>query len=207
MTNHVATCRCGALRAECLGEPVRVSVCHCLDCQRRSGSAFATQARWPDENVTISGAFTTWSRVADSGHAVTYRFCPTCGSTVAYEIEGWPGVIAVPVGNFADPDFPGPKFSVYEHRKHRWAAVLGEDVEHFAAHIARGADNGNSVAHHMKSLIDLPDWRSLRDASLGVIRASDPLRGLHRSFKLDLGRARRTAATTNLPRLNSILSQ
>jgi hypothetical protein len=49
---------------------------------------------------------------------------------VAYVIEGWPGVTAVPVGAFADPDFPSPGFSVYEHRKHSWTCVLGEDVEH-----------------------------------------------------------------------------
>jgi hypothetical protein len=127
---RTATCRCGRLRATCVGEPVRVSVCHCLDCQRRSGSAFATQARWPDENVTVSGEAATWERTADSGRRATYRFCPTCGSTVAYVIEGWPGVTAVPLGAFADPSFPAPRFSVYEHRKHAWVCVLGEDVEH-----------------------------------------------------------------------------
>ena len=46
MTTRTATCRCGQLRAECQGEPVRVSVCHCLDCQKRTGSVFAAQARW-----------------------------------------------------------------------------------------------------------------------------------------------------------------
>jgi hypothetical protein len=63
--------------------------------------------------------------VADSGHKASYRFCPDCGSTVAYIIEGWPGVIAVPVRAFADLTFPAPKFSVYEHRKHPWVTILG----------------------------------------------------------------------------------
>ncbi len=123
-------CRCGQLRAECEGEPVRVSVCHCLECQKRSGSAFAAQARWPDQKVRVTGEAKAWTRVADSGHRVIYRFCPNCGSTVAYVIEGWPGVTAVPLGAFADPQFPAPKFSVYEHRKHSWTTVLGDDVEH-----------------------------------------------------------------------------
>ncbi|WP_420347202.1 GFA family protein [Pelagibius sp.] len=130
MTRRKATCRCGQLTAVCEGEPVRVSVCHCLECQKRSGSAFAAQARWPDEKVTISGESVVWERVADSGHRATYRFCPVCGSTLAYVIEGWPGVTAIPVGAFADPDFPRPNFSVYEHRKHCWTEVLGEDVAH-----------------------------------------------------------------------------
>ncbi len=127
---RTATCRCGQLKAECAGEPVRVSVCHCLDCQKRSGSAFAAQARWPESQVRISGEVRVWQRVADSGHRATYRFCPHCGSTVAYVIEGWPGVVAVPLGGFADPAFPPPRFSVYEHRKHEWVAILGEEVEH-----------------------------------------------------------------------------
>ena len=126
MVTRVATCRCGQLKASCEGEPVRVSVCHCLECQKRSGSAFAAQARWADDDITVTGEAKVWERVADSGHRVTYRFCPDCGSTVTYQIEGWPGVTAVPLGAFADPDFPAPKFSVYEDRKHAWVDVLGD---------------------------------------------------------------------------------
>ena len=46
MTTRRASCTCGQLHLETTGEPVRVSVCHCLDCQRRTGSAFAAQARF-----------------------------------------------------------------------------------------------------------------------------------------------------------------
>ncbi|MEQ9316276.1 MAG: GFA family protein [Henriciella sp.] len=129
MVSRTASCRCGQLSVTCEGEPVRVSVCHCFACQRRSGSAFAVQARWPDEQVTIRGETKTWVRTADSGHTATYRFCPTCGSTMVYVIEGWPGVTAVPVGNFTDLDFPAPKHSVYEHRKHHWVEILGDDID------------------------------------------------------------------------------
>lgn len=109
---------------------MRVSVCHCLECQKRSGSVFAVQARWPDDNAILSGNYKVWERIADSGHKASYRFCPDCGSTLAYIIEGWPGVIAIPVGAFADPDFPEPRFSVYEHRKHPWVEIPGDAVEH-----------------------------------------------------------------------------
>lgn len=130
MKRRIATCRCGQLQAECEGDPVRISVCHCLDCQKRTGSALAAQARWPEDKVRVTGAAKTWVRTADSGHRATYQFCPECGSTVAYVIEGWPGVIAIPLGAFADPTFPAPRHSVYEHRKHAWVAILGEEVEH-----------------------------------------------------------------------------
>jgi hypothetical protein len=130
MTVREATCRCGQLRAKCAGEPVRVSVCHCLECQKRSGSAFAAQARWPNESVELAGEFSEWSQVSDSGLVATFRFCANCGATVAYVNEGMPDTIAIPLGAFADPRFPPPEFSVYEERKHPWVAVLGDDIEH-----------------------------------------------------------------------------
>lgn len=130
MTRRVASCRCGQLRVTCTGDPIRVSVCHCLECQKRTGSPFAAQARWPDDRLRLTGEYKEWSRAGDSGKLATFRFCATCGATVAYVIEGMPDVTAVPVGAFADPGFPPPKFSVYEERKHPWVAVLGDDVEH-----------------------------------------------------------------------------
>lgn len=131
MTSRVATCRCGQLRATCTGDPVRVSVCHCLECKKRSGSAFAVQARWPDERLQLTGDYREWSCTSDSGMLATFRFCTNCGGTVAYVTEGMPGLTAVPVGTFAEPYFPPPTYSVYEERKHPWVAILGDDIEHF----------------------------------------------------------------------------
>ena len=125
-----AACRCGQLTVRCEGDPVRVSVCHCLACQQRSGSAFATQARFPDSRVTVEGSFKSWTRTADSGRQVVYNFCPECGSTLFYKGGNFEDLIAVPVGNFADPVFPAPAYSVWERRKHSWTAVLGNEVQH-----------------------------------------------------------------------------
>ena len=131
MTSHAASCRCGQLRVTVAGEPVRVSVCHCLNCKKRSGSAFAVQARWPAEQVTIEGRSNSWDVVADSGNRVTFHFCPDCGSDVHYDINGkFDGLVAIPLGAFDDPYFLSPKFSVWEERKHDWVEILGDEVEH-----------------------------------------------------------------------------
>jgi hypothetical protein len=130
METRIATCRCGQLRATCSGEPVRVSVCHCLECQKRSGSAFSYQARWPDDKVEITGESRLWSRVGDSGGRGDFRFCPVCGSTLAYTIDAMPGLTAIAVGAFADPSFPAPAYSVYENRKHKWLDLVGDQIEH-----------------------------------------------------------------------------
>lgn len=131
MTPHTASCRCGQLRATVTGEPVRVSVCHCLNCQKRSGSAFAVQARWPAEQVKIEGRSNTFELVADSGNRATFHFCPDCGSDVHYDINGkFDGQIAIPLGAFDDAYFLKPRFSVWEERKHDWVEISGENVEH-----------------------------------------------------------------------------
>ena len=130
MTQRVATCSCGQLRAKCEGEPVRVSMCHCLECQKRTGSTFGAQARWPRDQVAIEGRASAYVRVADSGKRITFHFCPNCGSSVYYHLEDFPDVVAVTTGSFADPTFPSPKFSVYESRKHAWSGIPA-DAQHF----------------------------------------------------------------------------
>ena len=96
-------------------------MCHCLACQKRTGSAFSIQARWPSDRVTIEGRVQEYAHTGDEGSTATFRFCPTCGATVYYDSDGMPGLIAVPVGAFADPTFPPPQFSVYGTRRHPWA--------------------------------------------------------------------------------------
>jgi hypothetical protein len=131
MNNHRASCCCGQLVVTCRGEPVRVSICHCLACQRRTGSVFGAQARFLTEHVTVEGRSTDYLRVGDEGSRIHFHFCPDCGSTVYYRAEDMPEHTAVTVGAFADPTFPSPSFSVYEDRKHAWV-VVPEGAEHMA---------------------------------------------------------------------------
>jgi hypothetical protein len=130
MTIRTASCRCGQLKATVTGEPVRVSVCHCLACKKRSGSAFAVQARWRLDQFKSDGKSKTWSHQADSGNRISHYFCPDCGSSLHYTIEGkFDGLVAIPLGAFEDPYFVSPRFSVWEERKSDWVEILG-DVEH-----------------------------------------------------------------------------
>jgi hypothetical protein len=105
-------------------------MCHCLACQRRTGSTFGAQARFPADKVHIEGRSTAYTRVGDSGSHATFHFCPVCGATVYYTLEAVPDAIAVPVGAFADPTFPPPKVSVYEERRHPWTGIPA-DAEHW----------------------------------------------------------------------------
>lgn len=101
-------------------------MCHCLECQRRTGSAFGVQAWFPREQVRlVRGADKRYARRADSGRVVTFHFCPERGGTVFWEAEQRPDLIAVAIGMFADPDFEGPSLSVWERRQHPWTVAIG----------------------------------------------------------------------------------
>jgi hypothetical protein len=125
-----ATCSCGQLRLTAEGDPVRVSMCHCLACQRRTGSAFGFQARFPVDRVQVTGRYTDYVRISDDGEARTSHFCPDCGGTVFYELEAEPDVVAVPGGAFADPTFPPPIRSIYESRQYPWLTITAEMEHH-----------------------------------------------------------------------------
>jgi hypothetical protein len=126
MKTRIASCSCGQLSVEVRGDPLRISICHCLACQRRTGSAFGEQARFDRSGATITGEAGEFVRVADEGTTRTFRFCPRCGATVYYTSDDEEDLIAVPVGAFADPSFPSPTVSVFERRKHAWVQVPGE---------------------------------------------------------------------------------
>lgn len=132
MTKREAACSCGQLGLTVEGDPVRISICHCLSCQRRTGSAFGVQARFHQDQVTARhGTATSHTRVADSGNPMVFGFCGTCGSTLWWQLHGMAEFLVVPVGAFADPTFPQPQMSIYDDRKHAWA--LGDiALEHMA---------------------------------------------------------------------------
>jgi hypothetical protein len=123
MQERHARCSCGALSLICSGAPVSVSLCHCRECQRRTGSTYGIAAFFPRSKVESRGQATSYGRQSDSGYGVTQHFCPCCGSTVFWEAARKPELVAVAVGAFADPDFPAPGKQVYTEYRYRWVAV------------------------------------------------------------------------------------
>jgi hypothetical protein len=130
MTPRYAACSCGQLTAQVTGAPLRISICHCLACQRRTGSPFSQQARFRRGDVAISGQSGTCILTGDTGTRTRFHFCPLCAATVYFETEDTADWVAIPVGAFADPGFPAPTVSVYETRMHRWI-VPPAGAEHF----------------------------------------------------------------------------
>lgn len=126
---HTAVCCCGQLRVTIEGGLPSASICHCFQCQKRTGSAFGVQVRFPKERVTIEGDSTAFVRRGEG--EVTLHFCPTCGSTVYWFLDGLPESVIVAVGGFAMPDYPAPTFSVYEARQHKWVQLPESVTTHW----------------------------------------------------------------------------
>jgi hypothetical protein len=116
-----ATCACGQLGVNCNGEPANISLCHCLECQRRTGSTHGVAVFFRRVDVEPRGQARQFTRPSDSGFPVTFHFCPDCGSSVYWEPSRKPEMIGVALGCFADPAFPPPSQAVYTQHRHAWA--------------------------------------------------------------------------------------
>jgi hypothetical protein len=76
MTTRIALCCCGSLRAEASNEPALVGACHCIECQRRTGSPFGVGSYFPKEQVRTEGPSKVYVRGIDSGRKAESHFCP-----------------------------------------------------------------------------------------------------------------------------------
>ena len=116
-----ATCQCSQLSVTTVGDPVRVAICHCEECQRRTGSSFNLGAVFEDSSVKLTGEYSTYIRKGDRGLEIEFHFCPVCGSNVHWIYDG---MQVVAVGCYADPSFPEPTVSLYGKRRHHWVPRL-----------------------------------------------------------------------------------
>jgi len=91
---RTASCSCASSPATVVGDPVRVSVCHCLACQRRTGSVLRGAKLAFQQQLSLSRASpAVYVRTGDSGGQITSRVWPTVFYTLAHA----PELIAIPV--------------------------------------------------------------------------------------------------------------
>lgn len=125
-----ASCQCGELRVDVPGPTMAVVACHCLACQKRSGSPFGEAAYYPHDQVWISGEARQFTRATDAGGHFDHFFCTTCGTTVFMRGTKNPDVTGIPIGLFDDEHTMRPVRSVWEDRRHDWVEIAPA-VQHF----------------------------------------------------------------------------
>jgi hypothetical protein len=141
MVSRLATCACADVRISVEGEPNIVSMCHCLLCQKRTGSIYSVHAYFSKNKVTIEGLTKGYRRSSDSGRIIEFHFCPNCGSTMFWDLPMNADFIGIPVGVFADPAFPPPDVSIFMPHKHPWVVVPALPVRTATAAAARSRCN------------------------------------------------------------------
>ncbi len=124
-------CLCGRVAYEYSGSIGPASYCHCEDCRRCTGSAFNIGVRLElaDFHIT-SGNPRSFSKLADSGRALTRHFCPDCGSPMYTSAPKHPDHIYVKAGTLDDPTIVEPAHQNWVASAVRWS-LIGPDVRSF----------------------------------------------------------------------------
>ncbi len=125
-------CLCGAVRVAIKGTPLRMAQCHCLDCQRMTGTGHASNAFFRADDVTVTGETKSFTLTTDSGNASTRHFCPSCSSRVYGTNAARPGMIVVPVGVLDDTSWFAPEVVVYTRSAPAWD-ITANSVPRFEA--------------------------------------------------------------------------
>jgi hypothetical protein len=114
-------CACSATRYECSAEPILAFNCHCRDCQRASGSAFASILVVPAAAFELLKGEPTYHAVrTDSGYTMQRGFCPGCGSPVLMKEPHRPGIVLIQAASLDDPSWHKPAVDIYTTRAHPW---------------------------------------------------------------------------------------
>ena len=97
-------CLCGALRYEYRGAIGPVSMCHCSDCRKTSGSAFGVSIELLKDSFELtSGDAAAYEMEAESGNRLTRHFCPHCGSPIYTSSPSHPDHVYLEAGSLDEP--------------------------------------------------------------------------------------------------------
>lgn len=103
-----ASCLCGAVQLTAVGAPLRVGVCHCMDCRKHHGAVFYAAAVFPNAAVTATGETQSYQG---------RHFCPRCGSSVFARTGS---EIEVHLGALDAPNQFTPSYELWTERRESW---------------------------------------------------------------------------------------
>ena len=117
-------CQCGAIRYEITGPATVVYACHCRECQRQSGSAFAMALVVPAERFRLlEGVPKSFARAGESGRIVTGWFCPECGTRLYHTPGQLSGNINVKPGTLDNTSDLAPTVHVWTKSAQKWVQL------------------------------------------------------------------------------------
>ncbi len=146
-------CACGAVRYRLASAPMFVHCCHCLDCQRQTGSAFVLNALIEADRVALlSGEPVPSVMPTDSGRPHHILRCATCHTALWSVYGGRPQIVFVRAGTLDDPSALKPDVHIYIRSKLPWV-TLPDAVPRFEAYYdARALWPADSLARRKAAL-------------------------------------------------------
>ena len=132
MVEFSGGCLCGAIRYEVKADPIRVANCHCDACRKATGSSFATNVFFNDDDIVVTqGAPKSYRHDSDSGATMTKEFCGDCGTQLFGSGSRSPGTKNIKVGSIDDASFVRPTIDVFVSKALPFTR-LSDDTEHHA---------------------------------------------------------------------------
>ncbi|UWP98857.1 GFA family protein [Aliiroseovarius crassostreae] len=108
MDTHSGGCLCGKIRFTATGSPLRVGICHCLDCRKHHGALFYAAAIFHQDAAQIDGQTNTYQG---------RHFCPICGSSVFARTGD---EIELHLGALDQPSQFTPDYELWTDRRENW---------------------------------------------------------------------------------------
>lgn len=124
-------CDCGKISYEAEVEPTAVQICHCLDCQTLTGSAFrVTLPAAPEHFRLLTGNPKIYIKVADSGSRRGHAFCGDCGAPVYRLPTDNSPTHSLRIGGLDQrAELGPPRRQIWAKRRLPWVTTIGDVVE------------------------------------------------------------------------------
>jgi hypothetical protein len=119
-------CLCGQVRYSAMVEPALVAICHCKNCQKQAGTAFALVVGIPKSELSVRGNIKTFNDTGDSGQPVKRNFCPDCGSPITSDAAVMPELVFIKAGTLDDTSWLRPTMQIYCNSVQSWVQLGGE---------------------------------------------------------------------------------
>ena len=124
-------CHCGKVAYEAEVDPAKVQICHCLDCQTLTGSAFRTTIpAAPERFRLLHGEPRIYVKVADSGSRRGHAFCDECGAPVfRLPTDNNPNYSLRVGGLEQRAEFGPPRRQIWTKRRLNWVTAIADVPE------------------------------------------------------------------------------
>ena len=124
-------CLCGKVRFEITGEVKDIIYCHCSQCRKAQGSAFATNGNLDENKFRITSGKDDLTGYKYSPEQTKY-FCKHCGSPIISKNKLNPGNVRVRLGTIETDITERPEAHIFATSKANWEAIEGDLPQHEA---------------------------------------------------------------------------